>query len=80
MIKDTRSGAGFFKGTINTTNKDKDEKNVRNSYIINNHFYQLDIGCYSVNSLGTLEIIDRYTPKNNSIYIDSPIKFIRVFK
>ena len=46
--------------------------------LFNNYFYWLEIGCYSVNSLGTLEIIDRYTPKNNSIYIDSPIKFIRV--
>ena len=46
--------------------------------LFNNYFYWLEIGYYSVNSLGTLEIIDRYIPKNNSIYIDSPIKFIRV--
>ena len=46
--------------------------------LLNNYFYWLEIGYYSVNSLGTLEIIDRYDPKNNSIYIDSPIKFIRV--
>ena len=79
MIKDTRSGAeGFFNGTLMTTNKDKDEKNVGNSVLFNNYFYWLEIGCYSVNALGTLEVIARYDPKNNTIYIDSPIKFIRV--
>ena len=79
MIKDTRSGAeGFFNGTLMTTNKDKDEKNVGNTVLFNNYFYWLEIGCYSVNALGTLEVIARYDPKNNSIYIDSPIKFIRV--
>ena len=46
--------------------------------LFNNYFYWLEIRCYSVNTLGTLEVIDRYNPKNNSIYIDSPIKFIRV--
>ena len=79
MIKDTRSGAeGFFNGTLMTTNKDKDEKNAGNTVLFNNYFYWLEIGCYSVNALGTLEVIARYDPKNNSIYIDSPIKFIRV--
>ncbi len=33
--------------------------------LFNNYFYWLKIGCYNVNSLGTLEIIDRYAPKNN---------------
>ena len=79
MIKDTRSGAeGFFNGTLMTTNKDKDEKNVGNTVLFNNYYYWLEIGCYSVNALGTLEVIARYDPKNNYIYIDSPIKFIRV--
>ena len=35
MIKDTRSGTeGYFNGTLNTPNEDKNEKNVGNSCII----------------------------------------------
>ena len=79
MIKDTRSGGeGFFNGTLMTTNKDKDEKNMGNTVLFNNYYYWLEIGCYSVNALGSLEVIARYDPKNNYVYIDSPIKFIRV--
>ena len=79
MTKDTRSGGeGFFNGTLMTTNKEKDEKNMGNTVFFNNYYYWLEIGCCSVNALGTLEVIARYDPKNNYIYIDSPIKFIRV--
>ena len=49
-----------------------------NTVFFNNYYYWLEIGCCSVNALGTLEVIARYDPKNNYIYIDSPIKFIRV--
>jgi len=79
IIKDTRSGGeGFFNGSSTTTNKDKDEKNMGNSVLFNKYYYWLEIGCYNVNSLGTLEVITRYEPKNNNIYIDTPIKFIRI--
>ena len=79
MIKDTRSGGeGFFNGSLMNTNKDRDEKNIGNSVLFNKYFYWLEIGCYSVNSLGTLEVIVRYEPKNNNIFIDTPIKFIRI--
>ena len=74
MIKDTRSGGeGFFNGSLMTTNKDRDEKNVGNSVLFNKYYYWLEIGCYSVQSLGTLEVIVRYDLKNNNIFIDTPI-------
>ena len=79
MIKDTRSGGeGFFNGSLMTTNKDKDEKNSGNTVMFNKYFYWLEIGCYNVQSLGALEVIARYDPKNNNIFIDTPIKFIRI--
>ncbi len=78
MIKDTRSGGeGFFNGSLMAT-KDKDEKNMGNTVLFNKYYYWLEIGGYDVNSLGTLQVIARYDPKNNNIYIDSPIKFIRI--
>ena len=80
MIKDTKSGGeGFFNGSLMTSNKDnKDEKNVGNSVLFNKYYYWLEIGCYNVSSLGTLEVIARYDNKNNYIFIDTPIKFIRI--
>ena len=79
MIRDTRSGGeGFFNGSLMATNKDRDEKNIGNSVLFNKYYYWLEIGGYSVHSLGTLEVIVRYEPKNNHIYIDTPIKFIRI--
>ena len=79
MIKDSRSGGeGFFNGSLMTSNKDKDEKNLGNSVMFNKYFYWLEIGGYSVQSLGTLEVIARYDPKNNNIFIDTPIKYIRI--
>ena len=49
-----------------------------NTVLFNKYYYWLEIGGYDVNSLGTLQVIARYDPKNNNIYIDSPIKFIRI--
>jgi hypothetical protein len=64
MIKDSRSGGeGFFNGSLMASNKDKDEKNLGNSVMFNKYFYWLEIGGYSVQSLGTLEVIARYDPK-----------------
>jgi hypothetical protein len=79
MIRDTRSGGeGFFNGSLMATNKDRDEKNIGNAVLFNKYYYWLEIGGYSVHSLGTLEVIVRYEPKNNHIFIDTPIKFIRI--
>ena len=46
--------------------------------MFNKYFYWLEIGGYSVQSLGTLEVIARYEPKNNNIFIYTPIKYIRI--
>ena len=79
MIKDTRSaGEGFFGATLSNNTKDKDEKNSSSHVLFNKYFYWLEIGDVSVNSLGTLAVIARYDSKNNSVYVDTPIKFLRI--
>ena len=80
MIKDTRSaGEGFFGATISGgTNKEKDDKNNFNHVPFNKYYYWLEIGVVNVNTLGTLSVIARYDTKNNSVYIDTPIRFLRI--
>ena len=71
---------------ITYPNKTKEENNLKDitmikdsrSVMFNKYFYWLEIGGYSVQSLGTLEVIARYDPKNNNIFIDTPIKYIRI--
>jgi len=78
MVKDTRSGGeGFFSGSI-LASKDKDEKSSKNTVLVNKSYYWLEIGNVDVNSLGTLDIITRLDSKNNTVYIDSPIKYLRI--
>ena len=80
MMKDTRTANdGFFSRTISgTTTKEKEDKYKDGFTNINQYFYWLEIGNVNVNSLGSLSVIARYETKNNSVYIDSQIKFIRI--
>jgi hypothetical protein len=44
----------------------------------NQYFYWLEIGTIDISEIGCLEIIVRLDTKNNSIYIDSPVKYLRI--
>ena len=79
--KDTRTaGEGFFNKTLTNTNtnSNKDEKLIEGTYNYNQYFYWLEIGNINVNTLGCFEVITRYETKSNSVFVDSPIKYLRI--
>ena len=66
---------GFFQYMTTTANQDMRRK-IKMKY--NQYFYWLEIGTIDITEIGGLEIIVRLDSKNNSIYIDSPIRYLRI--
>jgi len=73
----TKNGTkdGFFQYMTLTANQDM-RKKIKMKY--NQYFYWLEIGTIDISEIGCLEIIVRLDTKNNSIYIDSPVKYLRI--
>ena len=66
---------GFFQYMTTTANQDMRRK-IKMKY--NQYFYWLEIGTIDITEIGGLEIIVRLDSKNNSIYIDTPIRYLRI--
>ncbi len=50
----------------------------KNKIKFNKYFYWLEIGSININDIGSMEAIVRMDSKNNSFYIDSQIKYLRI--
>ncbi len=74
----TKNGTKEFFYQNNMTSTANHDLLNRNKFKYNQYFYWLEIGTINVSELGQLEVIVRLDSKNNSIYIDSPIKYLRI--
>ena len=74
----TKNGTKEFFYQNNMTSTANHDLLNRNKFKYNQYFYWLEIGTVNISEIGQLEIIVRLDSKNNSIYIDSPIKYLRI--